>query len=177
LLIIVAIFGVVGVACALIPLISSWLPSAKAQAAGAQVQVDLSKIAPGQQVTVEWQGKPVWIIRRTKPMLQHLSGHDNKLRDPNSSLEKQQPAYAKNQYRSINPEYLVLVGTCTHLGCAPKFIPKAKELSPDWPGGFYCPCHGSIFDLAGRVFKGVSAPTNLAVPPYQFISDKIIVIG
>jgi ubiquinol-cytochrome c reductase iron-sulfur subunit len=176
LLIIVAFLGVVGVACALMPLLSSWLPSAKARAEGGKVQVDLSQVAPGQQITVEWRGKPVWIIRRTKSMLQQLSGHDAQLRDPNSSVN-QQPAYAKNQYRSINPEYLVLIGVCPHLGCAPKYIPPSDAVSPNFPGGFYCPCHGSIFDLAGRVFKNVPAPTNLAVPPYQFISDKILVIG
>lgn len=170
------ILGGVGVACALTPFISSWLPSAKAKAAGAPVQVDLSKLEPGQQVTVEWRGKPVWIIRRTKEMLAQLSRHDSLLRDPDSIVE-QQPAYAKNQYRSINPEYLVLVGVCTHLGCSPKYNPAENTLGANWPGGFYCPCHGSTFDLAGRVFKGFPAPINLEVPPYQFISEKVIVIG
>lgn len=170
------VLGGIGAACALKPFISSWLPSAKAQAAGAPVTVDLSKLEPGQQVTVEWRGKPVWIIRRTKEMLAQLSGHDAQLRDPNSFVE-QQPSYAKNQYRSINPEYLVLVGICTHLGCSPKYTPVKNELGPHWPGGFYCPCHGSIFDLAGRVFKGVPAPINLEVPPYRYISENVIVIG
>ncbi|MBA3537259.1 MAG: ubiquinol-cytochrome c reductase iron-sulfur subunit [Tatlockia sp.] len=170
------ILGGVGVACALTPFISSWLPSAEAQAAGAPVQVDLSRMEPGQQVTVEWRGRPVWIIRRTKEMLAQLSGHEGRLRDPNSFVE-QQPDYAKNQHRSINPEYLVLIGICTHLGCVPKYTPLTKELGDYWPGGFYCPCHGSIFDLAGRVFKDVPAPINLEVPPYQFISETVIVIG
>lgn len=170
------VLGGVGVACALKPLVSSWLPSAKAQAAGAPVQVDLSRIEPGQQVTVEWRGKPVWIIRRTQEMLQQLRANDGQLRDPDSLVE-QQPAYAQNEYRSINPEYLVLVGVCTHLGCSPKYTPLENELGPDWPGGFFCPCHGSTFDLAGRVFKGVPAPINLEVPPYQFISEHVIVIG
>ncbi|KTD25532.1 ubiquinol--cytochrome c reductase, iron-sulfur subunit [Legionella maceachernii] len=138
--------------------------------------VDLSKLEPGQQVTVEWRGKPVWIIRRTKEMLAQINGHDAQLRDPESLVE-QQPSYAKNQYRSINPEYLVLVGICTHLGCSPKYTPTKNELGSHWPGGFYCPCHGSTFDLAGRVFKGVPAPINLEVPPYQFISENVIVIG
>jgi ubiquinol-cytochrome c reductase iron-sulfur subunit len=170
------ILGGVGAACALTPFISSWLPSAEAKAAGAPVQVDLSRIEPGQQVTVEWRGRPVWIIRRTKEMLAQLGGHDARLRDPNSFVE-QQPDYAKNQYRSINPEYLVLIGICTHLGCVPKYTPLTNELGNYWPGGFYCPCHGSIFDLAGRVFKDVPAPINLEVPPYQFISETVIVIG
>lgn len=170
------VLGGVGVACALTPFISSWLPSAKAEAAGAPVQVDLSKMEPGQQVTVEWRGRPVWIIRRTKEMLQHLAGHDEQLRDPDSLVE-QQPEYAKNQHRSINPEYLVLIGICTHLGCSPKYTPVEDSLGPNWPGGFYCPCHGSTFDLAGRVFKGVPAPINLEVPPYQFLSEHVIVIG
>ncbi|CEK11738.1 ubiquinol-cytochrome c reductase, iron-sulfur subunit [Legionella hackeliae] len=170
------ILGGVGVACALTPFISSWLPSAQAEAAGAPVQVDLSKMEPGQQVTVEWRGKPVWIIKRSKEMLATLKGAEEQLRDPESLVE-QQPVYAKNRYRSINPEYLVLVGICTHLGCSPKYFPEVNELGPDWAGGFYCPCHGSTFDLAGRVFKGVPAPINLQVPPYYFASEHVIVIG
>lgn len=170
------VLGGVGAVCALTPFISSWLPSAKAQAAGAPVEVDISKIEPGQQATVEWRGKPVWIIRRTKEMLTQLTGHDSELRDPQSLVE-QQPEYAQNKYRSINPEYLVLVGVCTHLGCSPKYTPEVNELGPQWPGGFYCPCHGSTFDLAGRVFKGVPAPINLEVPPYRFISEHAIIIG
>ena len=170
------VIGGVGALCALTPFVSSWMPSAKAQAAGAPVQVDLSKMEPGQQVTVPWRGKPVWIIRRTKDMLKHLEDDRALLRDPDSIVE-QQPEYAKNKYRSIKAEYLVLVGICTHLGCSPKYKPNIQELGPDWPGGFYCPCHGSTFDLAGRVFKGVPAPINLEVPPYRYISDHVIVIG
>lgn len=171
------VLGGVGAMCALTPFVSSWMPSAKAQAEGAPVQVDLSKIEPGQQVTVPWRGKPVWIIRRTSDMLKQLENEDkDRLRDP-ESLVDQQPKYAKNKFRSINPEYLVLVGVCTHLGCSPKYKPFEKELGPDWPGGFYCPCHGSLFDLAGRVFKGVPAPINLEVPPYRYISEHVIVIG
>lgn len=168
--------GGVGVACALTPFVASWLPSSKAEAAGAPVQVDLSRIEPGQQVTVEWRGKPVWIVRRTPEMLKELADHEQSLRDPDSVVE-QQPTYAKNQYRSIKPEYLVLVGICTHLGCSPKYTPEENTLEPGWPGGFYCPCHGSTFDLAGRVFKGVPAPINLQVPPYRFVNDHLIIIG
>ena len=170
------ILGGLGAMCALTPFVASWMPSSKAKAAGAPVQVDLSKIGPGQQVTVAWRGKPVWIIRRTPEMLSHLDGHDANLRDPDSLVE-QQPLYAHNKYRSIKPEYLVLIGICTHLGCSPKYKPFEKELGPDWPGGFYCPCHGSTFDLAGRVFKSVPAPINLEVPPYRFISEHEIIIG
>jgi ubiquinol-cytochrome c reductase iron-sulfur subunit len=170
------VLGGIGATCALTPFITSWLPSAKTQATGVPVQVDLSKMELGQQITIEWQGKPVWIMRRTKEMLQHLNGHDEQLRDPNSLVE-QQPPYAQNQHRSINPEYLILVGVCTHLGCSPKYTPVENEFGPNWPGGFYCPCHGSTFDLAGRVFKGAPAPINLQVPPYQFISEHVVVIG
>lgn len=170
------VLGGVGAACALTPFITSWLPSDKAQAAGSPVKVDLSKIEPGQQVTVEWRGKPVWIIRRTQEMLKKLVSDEAMLRDP-SSLVDQQPEYATNRYRSIKPEYLVLIGICTHLGCSPKYTLDMKELGPDWPGGFFCPCHGSTFDLAGRVFKGVPAPINLEVPPYRFLNEHSIVIG
>ncbi len=170
------VLGAVGAVCAVTPLVSSWLPSAKAKAAGAPVRVDLSQLEPGQQATVEWRGKPVWIIRRTTAMLQQLADNTALLRDPDSRVE-QQPTYAQNQYRSIKPEYLVLIGICTHLGCSPKYKPDEKELGPQWPGGFYCPCHGSTFDLAGRVFKQVPAPINLQVPPYRFISEQVIMIG
>ncbi|MCX7116122.1 MAG: ubiquinol-cytochrome c reductase iron-sulfur subunit [Gammaproteobacteria bacterium] len=172
----VCVLGGVGAACAMTPFITSWLPSAKAEAAGAPVQVDISQIEPGQQVTVEWRGKPVWIIRRTAAMIKSLNDDVGLLRDPDSFVE-QQPLYAKNKYRSLRPELLVLVGICTHLGCSPKYTPLPQELGPDWPGGFYCPCHGSLFDLAGRVFKGVPAPINLEVPPYRFLNDQTILIG
>ncbi len=165
--------GGVGAACALTPFVASWLPSAKAQAAGAPVEVDLSSLEPGQQVTVEWRGKPVWIIRRTEEMLKNLPKVEDQLRDPQSLID-QQPEYAENQYRSIKPEYLVLIGICTHLGCSPKYTPDVEEIGPGWVGGFYCPCHGSTFDLAGRVFKGVPAPINLEVPPYEFISEHVM---
>ena len=169
--------GAIGVGCSLVPFLSSWLPSTKTLAAGGPVQVDLSKMEPGEQRTVEWRGKPVWVIRRSKAMIQHLKNeNESLLRDP-SSLVNQQPEYARNTHRSINPEYLVLVGVCTHLGCSPKYKPHLGELGPDWKGGFFCPCHGSSFDLAGRVFKGVPAPINLEVPPYRFINQNTIVIG
>lgn len=131
---------------------------------------------PGEQAIVEWRGKPVWIIKRTKDMLKDIDHHDAELRDP-ESLVDQQPEYAKNKYRSINPEYLVLIGICTHLGCSPKYKPSMGELGPDWPGGFFCPCHGSTFDLSGRVFKGVPAPINLEVPPYRFVNEHTLIIG
>lgn len=170
------ILGGIGAVCALTPFVASWLPSAKAEAAGAPVEVDLSRMEPGEQAIVEWRGRPVWIIRRTQKMLQSLNNDLNQLRDPDSLVD-QQPVYAQNNYRSINPEYLVLIGVCTHLGCSPKYKPSLKELGPDWPGGFFCPCHGSTFDLAGRVFKGVPAPINLEVPPYHFSNEHTIVIG
>lgn len=170
------VLGGIGALCALTPMVSSLMPSAAAVAAGAPVEVDLSKLEPGQQAIVEWRGKPVWIIRRTPAMLASLERDAARLRDPESRVD-QQPEYAKNQYRSIRPEYLVLIGICTHLGCSPKYKPYEKELGPDWPGGFFCPCHGSSFDLAGRVFKDVPAPINLAVPPYYFVSDTVMIIG
>lgn len=170
------VLGGVGIATALTPFVASLLPSAKAEALGAPVEVDLSKLEPGQQVTVEWRGRPVWIIKRTKEMLQHLNDHNDQLRDP-ESLTDQQPNYAKNAFRSIHPEFLILVGICTHLGCSPKYTPELNRLGPHWPGGFYCPCHGSTFDLAGRVFKGVPAPINLQVPPHYFKAKNIVVIG
>lgn len=176
LLTVTGIMGGIGAACALTPFVASWLPSAKAEASGAPVQVDLSQLEPGQQATVEWRGKPVWIIRRTQEMLTELTKHNDLLRDP-LSLVDQQPDYAKNEFRSINPEYLVLIGICTHLGCSPKYKPTMGELGAQWPGGFFCPCHGSTFDLAGRVFKGVPAPINLEVPPYRFINKHLIEIG
>lgn len=157
--------------------ITSWLPSSKAQAAGAPVKVDVSRMEPGEQAIIEWRGKPVWIIKRSKDMLNQLQKEDeSQLRDPDSLVD-QQPEYAQNKFRSINPEFLVLIGICTHLGCSPKYKPNLGELGPDWPGGFFCPCHGSMFDLSGRVFKGVPAPINLEVPPYHFLDDHTIVIG
>ncbi|UYM14969.1 ubiquinol-cytochrome c reductase iron-sulfur subunit [Endozoicomonas euniceicola] len=167
--------GAVGVA---IPFIKSWSPSAKAKAAGAPVKVNLSKLEPGQQIVVEWRGKPVFVVRRTPDMLQEIRAVDAMLRDPDSD-KSEQPDYAKNEYRSIKDEYLILVGLCTHLGCSPKYLPEVKpmEFDAEWKGGYHCPCHGSKFDLAGRVYKGVPAPTNLVVPPYSYESDTVIIIG
>lgn len=165
--------GAVGVA---IPFVGSWQPSAKAKAAGAPVKQDISKIEPGQMITVEWRGKPVYVVRRTPEALASIRKMDAELRDPKSE-ESVQPAYAKGEYRAIKDEFLVLLAVCTHLGCAPQYQPTVGAVSHDWMGGFFCPCHGSKFDLAGRVFKGVPAPTNLDVPPYRYLSDTVIEIG
>ncbi len=154
------------------PFATSWWPSERAKAAGAPVEADISKLEPGQKINVEWRGKVVWIIHRTKEMLDDLPKLDARLADPKSEVDHQ-PPYCKNEYRSIKPEIFVAVGICTHLGCSPTFRPEVApaDLGPDWLGGFFCPCHQSKFDLAGRVFKGVPAPTNLVIPPYKFLSD------
>ena len=172
------VVGAAGVVGAVIPFVGSWNPSAKAKAAGAPVKANISKIEPGQMVTVEWRGKPVYIVRRTQQALDNLKGREE-LRDP-SSEASDQPAYVDAEHRAIKEEYLVLVVLCTHLGCAPMFRPDvgAQDLGgAEWLGGFFCPCHGSKFDLAGRVYKGVPAPTNLVVPPYSYESDGVVVIG
>ncbi len=160
------------------PFVLSFMPSERAKAAGAPVEVDISAIAPGAMLSVEWQGKPVWIVHRTKEMLDLLAKHDDELADPNSSVP-QQPAYCNNPYRAIKPEFLVLLGICTHLGCSPTFRPEAApaDLGPTWGGGWFCPCHGSRFDLAGRVYKGVPAPTNLIIPPHQYLSETRLLVG
>ena len=171
--------GLVGCAAALVPFVSSMTPSARARAAGAPVEVDISKLEPGQMLTVEWRGKPVWIVDRTETMLENLDTLTDQLSDPMSE-QSDQPQYATNEYRSIKPEYLVVVGICTHLGCAPtkKFeMGAASGLGEDWKGGFFCPCHGSKFDLAGRVYRNVPAPTNLQVPPYKYLSDTKLLVG
>jgi ubiquinol-cytochrome c reductase iron-sulfur subunit len=170
--------GGVAVAGVAVPLVMSMMPSARAKAAGAPVEVDISKIEPGMLLTVEWRGKPVWIVNRTKEMLDLMAKHDDKLADANSE-QPQQPDYCKNATRSIKPEYLVAVGICTHLGCSPSYRKEvgAADLGGDWPGGFFCPCHGSTFDLAARVYKGVPAPTNLVIPPHQYLSDAKLLIG
>jgi ubiquinol-cytochrome c reductase iron-sulfur subunit len=170
--------GGVGVAATLVPFVSSMQPSARAEAAGAPIEVDVSKLEPGQMMTVEWRGKPVWVVRRTKESLNNLGAVEGMLRDPKSEASTQ-PTYATNQYRSVNPEYLVLVGVCTHLGCSPTFRPEVApaDLGPDWKGGFFCPCHGSRFDLAGRVYNGVPAPLNLTVPPYSYLAEHRISVG
>ena len=170
--------GGVGVAYALAPFIQSWWPSERAQAAGAPVEVDISKLDEGARLTVEWRGQPVWIVKRTPQMLAALPTLNDQLRDPDSN-QSVQPPYAKNIQRSMKPELLVMKGVCTHLGCSPTYRPDVAppDLGPAWKGGFFCPCHGSRFDLAGRVYQGVPAPLNMVVPPYQFITDTLVVVG
>ena len=172
------VVGAVGTGFLLVPFISSMQPSAKARAAGAPVRADISKLEPGQMIRVKWRGKPVWVVKRTDEMLATLPTLNDALRDPDSVMP-QQPEYAQNEYRSIKPEVLILIGICTHLGCSPTYRPDVApaDLGPDWKGGFFCPCHGSRFDIAGRVYAGVPAPTNLPVPPHRYLSDGEIVIG
>ncbi len=173
--------GAVGGAAVVIPFVSTFAPSEKAKAAGAPVEVDISAIKPGELKRVEWRGKPVWVVRRTKEMLDTLAKTDPQLADPKSARTAfPTPDYAKNETRSIKPEYLVVVGICSHLGCSPsdKFAPGSQPSLPDdWQGGFLCPCHGSTFDLAGRVFKNKPAPDNLEVPPHMYLSDSRLLIG
>jgi ubiquinol-cytochrome c reductase iron-sulfur subunit len=172
------VVGGVGAAFVAVPFLASWMPSERAKAAGAPVQADISKLESGQMIRVQWRGKPVWLVRRSEEMLEALPKLNDQLRDPDSE-EPQQPPYADNLYRSIEPEILVAVGICTHLGCSPSFVPEALPQPYDehWKGGFFCPCHGSRFDLAGRVYKGVPAPLNLEIPPHKYISDTLILIG
>ena len=172
------VVGAVGTGFLLVPFISSMQPSAKARAAGAPVRADISKLEPGQMIRVKWRGKPVWVVKRTDEMLATLPTLSDALRDPDSAMP-QQPEYAQNEHRSIKPEILILVGICTHLGCSPTYRPDVApaDLGPDWKGGFFCPCHGSRFDIAGRVYAGVPAPTNLPVPPHRYLSDDEIMIG
>ena len=168
-----------GVAGAAVPFVASWNPSARARAAGAPVKFDVSKIEPGQMVVVEWRGKPVYVMRRTSEQVAELDALDPELKDPDSEIS-QQPDYVAMPTRSIKPEILVVIGLCTHLGCTPKFRPEvgvADLGGESWRGGFFCPCHGSRFDLSGRVYAGVPASTNLEVPPYAFQDDQVIVIG
>lgn len=171
--------GAVAAVGATTPFLLSLLPSARALAAGAPVEVDLSKIEPGMLLTVEWRGKPVWIVHRTEEMLNQLGKQDAKLADARSENTSQQPDYCKNPTRSINPKYFVALGVCTHLGCSPTYRKEVApaDLGPEWTGGFFCPCHGSRFDLAGRVFSGSPAPTNLVVPPHIYLGDTKLLIG
>jgi ubiquinol-cytochrome c reductase iron-sulfur subunit len=173
--------GAVGGAAVAVPFVSTFAPSERAKAAGAPVRVDVGAMAPGEQLTVEWRGKPVWIVRRTQEQLATLKETDALVADPNSDRTAYPtPEYAKNQHRSINPEFLVAVGICSHLGCSPstKFETGAQPSLPDnWPGGWLCPCHGSTFDIAGRVYKNKPAPDNLEVPPHMYLSDTTILIG
>lgn len=170
-----AVTGLAGVGLVAVPFLSSLKPSARAQALGAPVEVPLGSLAPGEMVRVLWRGKLVFVLRREKEMLELLPDNDDHLKDPHSEVE-QQPAYAANEVRAVRPEYLVVEGSCTHLGCAP-IEDFAVRPADGWNGGFFCPCHGSKFDLAGRVFKGVPAPTNLRVPPYRFVRDDLLLIG
>ncbi|MDD2758829.1 MAG: ubiquinol-cytochrome c reductase iron-sulfur subunit [Methylomonas sp.] len=173
-----SVVGAVGAGYLAVPFLSQMQPSAKAMAAGAPVEVDLSKMEPGQLIRVAWRGKPVWILNRTPEVIETLGTLDAKLADPNSN-ESIQPDSSKNPLRSIKPEIFVAVGLCTHLGCSPTFRPEIapSDLGNDWKGGFFCPCHGSWFDLAGRVFRGVPAPTNLEIPPYRYVNDHLIIVG
>lgn len=172
------VVGAVGAGFLAVPFLSSMRPSAKAEAMGAPVEVDIAKLEPGQRVVVLWRGKPVWVVRRTTEALASLAALDNEVADPNSD-QSQQPQSSKNEARAIKAEYFVAVGVCTHLGCSPVYRPEVApaDLGVDWKGGFFCPCHGSKFDFAGRVYKGVPAPVNLDIPPHYYISDTRIMIG
>ena len=174
-----SVVGAVGAGFVAVPFMASWMPSERAKNAGAPVDVDISKLEEGQRVTVEWQSKPVWIVKRSATTLSNLDKNNDQLRDPASENPDQQPAYAQNVTRSRKPEILVLVGICTHLGCSPTFRPDIApiDLGADWLGGFFCPCHSSLFDMAGRVYTGVPAPTNLVVPPHYYVSENIILVG
>lgn len=170
--------GAVGAVLTAVPFVASWKPSESARAAGLPTEVDLSRMEPGQMTTHFWRKKQIYVVKRTPEMLASLNGHDGQLKDAKSE-ESTQPEYARNEARALKPEVLVLIGTCTHLGCLPKsrFTPGDTTISSDWPGGFFCPCHGSKFDLAGRVFQGSPASLNLVVPPYKFEGDDKLIIG
>ncbi|RJG50020.1 ubiquinol-cytochrome c reductase iron-sulfur subunit [Motilimonas pumila] len=172
-----AVVGAAGAGAVAVPFIKSWNPSAKAKAAGAPVKVDVSKIEPGQLIRIEWQGKPVWVVSRTESIMADLKAHEGKLRDPNSE-EPQQPEYAANPARSIRPDIFVAVGLCTHLGCSPTYLPDSfAEQVEGVKSGFFCPCHGSKFDMAGRVFQNVPAPLNLMIPEYHFTDENTLLVG
>ena len=173
-----SVVGGVGVVGAAVPFLGSWNPSAKAEAAGAPVTVNISKIEPGQQITVEWRGQPVWIIRRTDEMNENIEKLNDRVKDPNSEVP-QQPEYIDGILRSLKPEFAVLVGLCTHLGCVPSYRPEVApaDLGDEWLGGLFCPCHGSRYDMAGRVYEAQPAPTNFVVPPYRFDDDSTLTIG
>ena len=172
------VMGGIGGIFAVIPFLSTMSPSEKAKSAGAPIEIDVSGLKPGAFKVVEWRGKPVWVVRRTAEMINNTQEDNDILTDP-KSLEEHQPKYTQNKFRSLNPEYLVLLGICTHLGCSPLYKPNSKtaELGLDWKGGFFCPCHGSKFDLSGRVHRGMPAPYNLEVPPYYFASESKIIVG
>jgi ubiquinol-cytochrome c reductase iron-sulfur subunit len=170
------VVGAAGVAAVVTPFVASMEPSRRAAAAGAPVEIDVSKIEPGAIIRVTWRGKPTWCVQRPQTVLKRLPTVDGRLRDPQSK-QPQQPSYCQNKYRSIKPHLFVVIGICTHLGCVPDYKPKVGSVSPSWPGGFHCPCHGSKYDLAGRVFQGVPAPLNLQVPDYRFATDTVIRVG
>ena len=171
------VVGAVGAAAVAVPFVKSWSPSEKAKAAGAPVSVDISKIQPGQLIRVEWRGKPVWVVSRTQKVIEELTTLDSKLRDPESK-EPQQPEYAKNAGRSLKPDLFLAVGICTHLGCSPTYLPDSfNEQVEGVESGFFCPCHGSKFDMAGRVFQNVPAPLNLVIPPHYYVDETNILIG
>lgn len=174
-----SVVGAAGIVAAAIPFIKSWEPSARALAAGAPVTIDIAKVEAGQKVTFAWRKLPIFVVNRNKAQLAALPSEDGRLKDPKSDNTDQQPEYAKNEYRSIKPEWLVVIGICTHLGCVPDYYGELKPepFDPHWQGGFYCPCHKSRYDIAGRVFDGVPAPANLVVPPYHFIDDTHVQIG
>lgn len=174
-----SVVGAAGTAAIAVPFLTSMAPSERAKAAGAPVEADISKLEDGQMLNVEWRGKPVWVVKRTQQMLDDLPGQNDTMKDPESAVASQQPEYATNLHRSIKPEYLIVVGICTHLGCSPTYRPEIgpADLGASWKGGWYCPCHGSRFDLAGRVTNGSPAGTNLEVPMHQYLSDTLILIG
>lgn len=173
-----SVVGGAGAVMVAIPFVQYMTPSDRARAAGAPVEADISKLEVGQLITVKWRGQPVWFVRRTEEMLKNIESLDSAMEDPDSAVIDQQPSYAQNEYRSIKPEILIAIGICTHLGCSPTFKPElGGDLGPDWKGGFFCPCHGSTFDLAGRVYAGKPAPTNLKIPPHRYLSDTIVLIG
>jgi len=173
-----SVVGAVGAAGAAIPFLGSWAPSAKAKAAGAPVRVNISKVEPGQQVVAEWRGQPVFVVHRTPEIMAGLETLEPTLADPDSK-ESEQPSYVDPKHRSIRPEILIVIGLCTHLGCAPTFRPEVApaDLGPDWIGGYFCACHGSRYDLAGRVYKAQPAPLNLPVPPYSYETDDVVIVG
>lgn len=171
-----SVVGGIGVAAVATPFFASMKPSARARLAGAPVEVDVSKLDDGERLTLSWRGRPVQVVRRSEAALERLPEIRDRLRDPDSS-ESDQPPYATNEHRSLKPEYLVLVAVCTHLGCSPQFRPEVGDLGDEWPGGYYCACHGSRFDLAGRVFRNVPAPMNMEVPPHRFADDNTLIVG
>jgi ubiquinol-cytochrome c reductase iron-sulfur subunit len=173
-----SVVGGIGVAAVAAPFVISLFPSERAKAAGAPVEVDISKIEPGQKINIAWRGKPVWVLNRTPEMLATLPKMDSRVADPKSEVDHQ-PSYCKNEWRSIKKEWWIAIGICTHLGCSPTFRPEVAppDLGPDWLGGFFCPCHQSKYDLAGRVFKSMPAPTNLVIPPYKYLNDTHISVG